>query len=113
MGEIVTERIFYTRSFLTETYISLNKMLKYNLTKGTKVPYYNLSISIVKSDGLRAFPQVLHLQPWLRNTSRIGLKLIIFDIIAPHLPHITSVEGHDIAIELSPGSLKNENVKKH
>jgi hypothetical protein len=74
--------------------------------------YYNLSISIVKSDGLRIFPQVLHRQPCVRNISRIGLKLIIFDIIAPHLPQITSVDGYDIPIELSSGSLKNENVKK-
>jgi hypothetical protein len=48
----------------------------------------------------------------VRNISRIGLKLIIFDIMAPHLPQITSVDGYDIAIELSSGSLKNENVKK-
>jgi hypothetical protein len=58
------------------------------------------------------FPQVLHRQPFVRNMSRIGLKLIIFDIIVPHLPQITSVDGYDIPIELSPGSLKNENVKK-
>jgi hypothetical protein len=58
------------------------------------------------------FPQVLHRQPFVRNTSRIGLKLIIFDIIVPHLPQITSVDGYDIPTELSPGSLKNENVKK-
>jgi hypothetical protein len=54
---------------------------------------YNLSISIVKSDELRVFPHVLHLPSWARIISLIGLKLIILEIIVPHLPQITSVEG--------------------
>ena len=36
----------------------------------------------------------------MRNISLIGLKLIILDIVAPHLPQIISVDGYDIPINL-------------
>ncbi len=45
-------------------------------------------------------PHVLHFPPWARNISLIGLRVMILDIIAPHLPQITSAEGYDITERL-------------
>lgn len=54
---------------------------------------YIFSISIVKSAGFRLFPQVLHFPSMVRKMSLMGLRLIILDIVVPHLPQIISVEG--------------------
>jgi hypothetical protein len=54
----------------------------------------------VKSEGFRVFPHVLHFPSQVRNISLIGLKLIIFDIVAPQMPQTTSVKGYDITIIL-------------
>jgi hypothetical protein len=48
----------------------------------------------------------------VRNISLIGLKLIIFDIVVPHLPQITSVDGYDITIKLGAHGVSKIRMSK-
>ena len=44
--------------------------------------------------------------------SLIGLKLIIFDIVAPQMPQTTSVKGYDITIILGVQRFSKTNRSK-